>query len=83
MVSRALGSRVHPTRGGLGAVASRRRFSSALNEDSPIVKMLRRDLAAAHQLTYKYKMDDLVWNHISARVPEEDGGGFLVTPVLY
>eukprot|EP00750_Incisomonas_marina_P015968 INCI18822.1.p1 GENE.INCI18822.1~~INCI18822.1.p1 ORF type:complete len:418 (-),score=53.30 INCI18822.1:191-1321(-) len=30
---------------------------------------LRRDLAAAHWLTNHFRMDDLTWNHISARVP--------------
>ncbi|GAB5371495.1 hypothetical protein AAMO2058_001584800 [Amorphochlora amoebiformis] len=47
---------------------------------SPLVKKLRHDLAAAHQLTARYGMDCLTWNHISARLPEEEGGGFLVTP---
>eukprot|EP00467_Chlorarachnion_reptans_P025255 CAMPEP_0114529528 /NCGR_PEP_ID=MMETSP0109-20121206/24899_1 /TAXON_ID=29199 /ORGANISM="Chlorarachnion reptans, Strain CCCM449" /LENGTH=210 /DNA_ID=CAMNT_0001711969 /DNA_START=223 /DNA_END=855 /DNA_ORIENTATION=+ len=28
-------------------------------------------------------MDDLVWNHISARLSEEHGGGYLVTPGLH
>lgn len=36
----------------------------------------RRDLAAAHALSADFGFDELVWNHISARVP----GGFLVTP---
>ena len=30
---------------------------------------LRRDLAAAHHLSHAYRFDDLIWNHISARVP--------------
>lgn len=30
---------------------------------------LRRDLAAAHWLTNHFRMDDLTWNHISARAP--------------
>mmetsp|Transcript_22026 Transcript_22026/g.36092 ORF Transcript_22026/g.36092 Transcript_22026/m.36092 type:complete len:265 (-) Transcript_22026:96-890(-) len=59
-----------------------RPFSSSTGvlRESKEVKLLRRDLAAAHQLTARYGMDDLVWNHISARVSDEDGGGFLVTP---
>mmetsp|Transcript_17846 Transcript_17846/g.26715 ORF Transcript_17846/g.26715 Transcript_17846/m.26715 type:complete len:237 (+) Transcript_17846:1-711(+) len=54
-------------------------MKSKLN-DSTLIRELKRELAAAHQLTALYKMDDLVWNHISARVPENEGGGFLVTP---
>ncbi len=41
--------------------------------------MLRHELAAAHWLTHYFRMDDLTWNHISARV-EADSPLFLVTP---
>lgn len=39
---------------------------------------IRRDLAAAHILSHHFGYDELIWNHISARL---DGDGrFLVTP---
>lgn len=38
--------------------------------------ILRRDLSAAHWLTHHYNLDDLVWNHISARFKN----GYLITP---
>jgi len=53
---------------------------SAAPSESKVVRKLKRDLAAAHQLTAWYKMDDLVWNHISARIPEGEGDGYLITP---
>src|SRR2546427_7360564 len=37
----------------------------------------RVDLAACYRLVHHYGMDDLVYNHISARVPGE-GGHFLI-----
>src|ERR1700704_299357 len=33
----------------------------------------RLDLAACYRLVHHYRMDDLVYNHISARVPGEEG----------
>jgi len=39
---------------------------------------VRRDLAAAHTLSHHHGFDELVWNHISARLDES--GAFLVTP---
>ena len=39
---------------------------------------VRRDLAAAHTLSHHHGFDEMVWNHISARLDDE--GGFLVTP---
>ena len=36
----------------------------------------RQNLAAAHLITAQQGMDDLVWNHISARAE----GSFLITP---
>ena len=38
---------------------------------------LRRELAAAHHLSHAYKLDDLVWNHISARI--DDSSKFYIT----
>ena len=38
---------------------------------------VRRDLVAAHHLSHAFKFDELVWNHISARVPGTDR--FLIT----
>jgi len=52
----------------------RRLFSISVNVSET---QLRRDLAAAHWLTYHFKMDDLVWNHISARLSEKT---YLITP---
>ena len=43
------------------------------------LRSLRRDLAIAHRLVASYGMDELHWNHISARVaPGEDA--YFVTP---
>jgi ribulose-5-phosphate 4-epimerase/fuculose-1-phosphate aldolase len=39
----------------------------------------RVDLAACYRLVHHYRMDDLVYNHISARVPGEEGH-FLINP---
>lgn len=39
---------------------------------------VRRDLAAAHALSHHYGFDELMWNHISARLGKD--GSFLVTP---
>jgi hypothetical protein len=35
-----------------------------------------KNLAAAHRVTAMFGMDDLIWNHISAR----DDGSILITP---
>jgi len=40
----------------------------------------RVDLACAYRLAHHFGMDDLVWNHISARVPGEEGR-FLLNPL--
>mmetsp|Transcript_12624 Transcript_12624/g.30988 ORF Transcript_12624/g.30988 Transcript_12624/m.30988 type:complete len:1158 (+) Transcript_12624:43-3516(+) len=37
----------------------------------------RADLVTAHTITRKYGMDELVWNHMSARLPS---GGCVITP---
>ena len=39
-------------------------------------RLLRQDLAAAHTLSHHFGFDELVWNHISARL---DGEKFLIT----
>jgi ribulose-5-phosphate 4-epimerase/fuculose-1-phosphate aldolase len=39
----------------------------------------RVNLAACYRLVHHYGMDDLVYNHISARVPDEEGH-FLINP---
>ena len=40
---------------------------------SPQEWQTRVDLAACYRLVHHYRMDDLVYNHISARVPGEEG----------
>ena len=40
---------------------------------SPAEWQARIDLAACYRLVHHYRMDDLVYNHISARVPGEEG----------
>jgi len=40
---------------------------------SPQEWATRVDLAACYRLVHHYRMDDLVYNHISARVPGEEG----------
>src|SRR6185503_6120694 len=40
---------------------------------SPQEWQTRIDLAACYRLVHHYRMDDLVYNHISARVPGEEG----------
>src|SRR5258707_15784134 len=40
---------------------------------SPAEWATRVDLAACYRLVHHYRMDDLVYNHISARVPGEEG----------
>ena len=42
------------------------------------VATIRRDLAAAHTLSAHHGFDEMIWNHISARI--NDNGAFLVTP---
>lgn len=38
---------------------------------------LRKELSDAHKITRKFGMDELVWNHLSVRLP---GGGYIITP---
>jgi ribulose-5-phosphate 4-epimerase/fuculose-1-phosphate aldolase len=49
-------------------------------ERSPAEVAVRRDLAAAYQLCALFGWDDLVYTHISARVPGPDHH-FLVNPL--
>ena len=42
-------------------------------------RALREDLAAAYRLIARFGMDDLIYNHISARVPGEEEH-FLINP---
>jgi len=44
--------------------------------DSSHEAVVRRDLAAAHTLSHHFGFDEMVWNHISARIT----GAFLITP---
>lgn len=59
--------------------------SAAANADL-IEHRLRRELAAAHTLSHHFRFDEMVWNHLSARLPSSapttSGGpsAFLVTP---
>ena len=39
---------------------------------------LRRNLSIAHKLTHHFNMDELIWNHISARLPFSNK--YLITP---
>jgi len=41
----------------------------------------RVDLAACYRLTAHFGYDDVIWNHISARIPGEDA--FLINPLGY
>jgi len=44
------------------------RNTASATADFPDSAAVREDLAIAHQLPAKFGMDDLVWNHISARI---------------
>lgn len=56
-----------------------RRFLSASTSVAQQEARLREELAAAHLLQVRYSLDDLVWNHLSARCPWAPER-FLVTP---
>jgi len=45
----------------------------------PSASSIREDLAIAHQLTAKFGMDDIVWNHISARA-RHGSNDYYITP---
>jgi len=49
------------------------RIPSLRNKVSAAEWQMRIDLAACYRLVHHYGMDDLVYNHISARVPGEEG----------
>lgn len=49
---------------------------------SPEERQARRDLAATYRLAAHYRMTDLIYTHITARVPGEDGH-FLINPYGY
>ncbi|MEP6874095.1 MAG: class II aldolase/adducin family protein [Burkholderiales bacterium] len=54
-------------------------ISSRQNKVSPEEWQVRVDLAAAYRLVAAFKWDDLVFTHISARVPGQDNE-FLINP---
>jgi ribulose-5-phosphate 4-epimerase/fuculose-1-phosphate aldolase len=49
------------------------KITSMRERVSPQEWQTRVDLAACYRLVHHYRMDDLVYNHISARVPGEEG----------
>ena len=51
-------------------------IDSHLEQDTQHEEILRDDLSCAHWLCHRFKMDDLVWNHISARFETD----YLITP---
>ena len=69
------------------AKATRARRTASCEDPTPALLQeemaaLREEMALAHRLTAHFGMDDLTWNHISART---EGDDFLVTPggVMY
>src|SRR5712692_2140365 len=52
---------------------SQMQIPSMRSRVSPEEWQTRVDLAACYRLVHHYGMDDLVYNHISARVPREEG----------
>ncbi len=44
-----------------------------------VERALRFDLSIAHKLTHHFKLDELVWNHISSR-RAADTDSYLITP---
>jgi ribulose-5-phosphate 4-epimerase/fuculose-1-phosphate aldolase len=57
----------------LSPLLSNLRISSMRARVSPAEWETRVNLAACYRLVHHYRMDDLVYNHISARVPGEEG----------
>ena len=57
----------------LSPLHSHLRIPSMRERVSPTEWQTRVDLAACYRLVHHYGMDDLVYNHISARVPGEEG----------
>ncbi len=58
---------------------SRLTIPSCKNRVSPEEWQTRVDLAAAYRLVAAFKWDDLVFTHLSARVPDQEGQ-FLINP---
>ncbi|MEO9338738.1 class II aldolase/adducin family protein [Mesorhizobium sp. SB112] len=61
---------------------SRPAVSEKMAQFSHEEQRVRRDLAAAYRLAAHYRMTDLIYTHITARVPGEDGC-FLINPYGY
>ena len=57
-----------------------RTVSTKTSSTDPVEQNLRRDLAIAHRLIAHHGMDELHWNHISARDQSWGKGKYLVTP---
>ena len=55
---------------------------SLQNKVDPREWAMRVDIAACYRLVALFGMNDLVYNHISGRVPGEDGR-FLINPYGY
>ena len=53
--------------------------SAAVGERIQTERQVREDLAAAYRLVAHYGMDDSIYTHISARVPDTDDQ-FLINP---
>ena len=64
-----------PTPQRFASISTQQQTAAAVLTDEQLA--LREDLAAAHWATNHFGMDDLVWNHISARCSD---GTILITP---
>ena len=66
--------------GNISVIRNLRRFTSLQRTQSFSSEeyQVRRELAICHRLVAHYGMDELTWNHISARVGNQ--GQWLVTP---
>src|SRR3981189_2873145 len=56
-----------------------KKHKSVKEQVSAVEWAKRIDLAAAYRLVHLYGMDEMIANHISTRVPGEDGA-FLINP---
>jgi ribulose-5-phosphate 4-epimerase/fuculose-1-phosphate aldolase len=70
---------VHETKPEMNMPASSLEIKSRKNDVSPEEWATRIDLAAAYRLVALFRWDDLVFTHISARVPGRDNE-FLINP---
>ena len=61
------------------SVASIKKRKSVRDQVSPEECAKRVDLAAAYRLVHLHGMDEMIANHISTRVPGEEGA-FLINP---